>query len=365
MIKRTYHLLVALILVLCTAFSATAQVVQRCVGDTLWATANNEFEGSSNYWYKDGVLYDTAATIAIYEPGIYEVMSQTGAGCVSPYSTPLQIVNVYLASENDTQITLKNVPVNVEVWQNDTIPSCAQADTTTLRVTTLPENGSVTINPDGTIDYTPNLDYIGVDSFFYQFEDEFGNNTGSWVFITIDIPMAVELLSFDAIREGSTSLLTWHTADTENGDQFLIERSADSREFIVLDSVAGMDAVHSYQYIDRTPLQGRNFYRLFIRNADGSTRYSQVRLVIHDAEYAIKIYPNPADQLVHVDLGSQWQDVKNITVTDISGRVMMNQVNIDQQIISFAVDQLPAQTLIFSIYSKTSGVIGHYKVVKK
>lgn len=363
--KFMCQFLVAALLICSIGNSATAQVVQRCVGDTLWATAHNELTDVKNYWYKDGVFYDSATTIAIFEPGTYEVMSETEEGCASPHSIPLQVENVYLASENDTQMTLKNVPVNVLVWENDLIPSCSQADTTSMAVTIFPEHGSVTINPDGTIDYLPHTDYIGIDSFFYQFEDEFGNSTGSWVFIHIEIPMAVDLLSFDAMRDQATSRLQWRTADAKSGDKFFIERSADSRDFLVLDSVSALEALNLYQYIDQRPLQGINFYRLYIQNADGSAQYSQVRQVIHDTDYNIKIYPNPAHQIVHIDLGNQWEEIHNITFTDISGRVMMDKSNFDQQIVSFSIEQLPAQTIIISIYSKESGLIGHYKLVKQ
>ena len=59
-------------------------------------------------------------------------------------------------------------------------------DTLTFALETGPSNGSVTINTDGTFEYTPNLDYNGTDSFTYEVADGNGGTATETVSITVN-----------------------------------------------------------------------------------------------------------------------------------------------------------------------------------
>jgi len=48
--------------------------------------------------------------------------------------------------------------------------------TSTIEVVTAPANGSTTINEDGTIDYTPNAQFSGEDSFTYTVREASGTS---------------------------------------------------------------------------------------------------------------------------------------------------------------------------------------------
>jgi len=69
--------------------------------------------------------------------------------------------------------TTINKPVIIPVLTNDN-PGNSTFDLTTLVVITPPKNGTVKVNQDGTITYTPNQDYNGPDQFTYQVKDKFG-----------------------------------------------------------------------------------------------------------------------------------------------------------------------------------------------
>jgi len=86
---------------------------------------------------------------------------------------------------NDTTTTDPGVPVVIPVLDND-----EQTDEDPLAlcqdaIVTNPSNGSVIVNSDGTITYTPAPGYDGIDSFQYQICDPEGNDT-AWVFITVE-----------------------------------------------------------------------------------------------------------------------------------------------------------------------------------
>ena len=62
----------------------------------------------------------------------------------------------------DSATTHAGVPVTVPVLGNDTFEG-----TPVITGTTSPGHGTVSVNPDGTLSYTPNAGYVGPDSFTY------------------------------------------------------------------------------------------------------------------------------------------------------------------------------------------------------
>ncbi|HSP28773.1 MAG TPA: Ig-like domain-containing protein [Ilumatobacteraceae bacterium] len=92
---------------------------------------------------------------------------------------------------DDAYATDKNTPLDVPapgVLVNDSDPD---GDTITVVSNTDPANGSVTgVNADGSFSYTPDLDYVGLDSFTVTIEDEFGATDTSTVTIEVVDPDA-------------------------------------------------------------------------------------------------------------------------------------------------------------------------------
>ena len=72
---------------------------------------------------------------------------------------------------DDAATTPEDTPVTIDVLGNDTDPS---DDTLTVTDVTTPANGTVTINDDGTVEYTPNPDFSGSDTFTYTVCDDSG-----------------------------------------------------------------------------------------------------------------------------------------------------------------------------------------------
>ncbi|MDH3718799.1 MAG: Ig-like domain-containing protein, partial [Planctomycetota bacterium] len=59
--------------------------------------------------------------------------------------------------------------------------------TATLKI--LPNNGTVTLNADGSFDYTPNPGFVGTDSFTYEVHDGFGNkDTAEVSLVVLPVP---------------------------------------------------------------------------------------------------------------------------------------------------------------------------------
>ncbi|RME24006.1 MAG: cadherin repeat domain-containing protein, partial [Candidatus Zixiibacteriota bacterium] len=97
---------------------------------------------------------------------------------------------------NDTQTTIEDVPVNINVIGNDT-DTDGTVDPTSVSITTPPVHGTATVDPaTGVVTYQPDFDFFGEDSLGYQVQDNLGAfSNEARVFITVsnvnDAPVAV------------------------------------------------------------------------------------------------------------------------------------------------------------------------------
>ena len=85
---------------------------------------------------------------------------------------------------NDTASTNQNVAVVINVLTNDTDTDGTLNNPTVI---TQPLNGTAVVNANGTVTYTPNANYFGVDSFMYRVCDN-GTPTmcdSAWVNVTV------------------------------------------------------------------------------------------------------------------------------------------------------------------------------------
>ncbi|WP_157632549.1 tandem-95 repeat protein, partial [Cochleicola gelatinilyticus] len=117
-------------------------------------TPNPDFVGTDTFEYNvcdDGtpVICDTATVTVTVDP-----------------------VNDGPVVEDDTATTNEDVPVVIDVTNNDTDLDGA-IDPTTVTIVTLPTNGTVTIDPiTGEVTYTPDPNFVGTDTFEYNVCDD-------------------------------------------------------------------------------------------------------------------------------------------------------------------------------------------------
>ncbi len=88
-------------------------------------------------------------------------------------------------ANDDAASTLEDTAKIVSVLPND---SDKDGDTLTLEsIETQPSNGAAQVNPtDGTVTYTPDLNYCGPDSFVYKINDGNGGTATATVNVTVN-----------------------------------------------------------------------------------------------------------------------------------------------------------------------------------
>ena len=107
---------------------------------------------------------------------------------------------------DDRVETSRNTPVTIDVLANDT-PNGA----TTPNVVTAPLNGTAVVNPDGTIEYTPNTGFKGVDTLVYEL-----CNAGGCATATVSIEVTHKLIAYNGVSvNGSEKNNHFHIAGIE------------------------------------------------------------------------------------------------------------------------------------------------------
>jgi hypothetical protein len=85
---------------------------------------------------------------------------------LEPVTPPSALTNDAPIALNDATRTTAGVATTVNVLANDRDPEGQPLTNPTL--VSLPTNGSAVVNPDGTVTYTPNPGFVGVDGLVYQ-----------------------------------------------------------------------------------------------------------------------------------------------------------------------------------------------------
>jgi large repetitive protein len=127
--------------------------------------------------------------------GVYSVTitADDGNGGTTSISFVWTIANPAPTASNDSASTTEDAPVTIAVLTNDNDPD---GDALTVITASAP-NGTVLINPDGTITYTPAANFNGTDIITYAISDGNGGTATATVSVTVtaanDAPVATPL----------------------------------------------------------------------------------------------------------------------------------------------------------------------------
>lgn len=152
-------------------------------------------------------------------------------------------------------------------------------------------------------------------------------------------PLPITLSSFSATKHSDrASKLDWTTSSEINSAYFGIERSRDGDDW---ETIAKVNAAGNsneglaYEYIDdQLPFTRSKdnifYYRIRLTDQDGTHKYSDIKGVNFSREVAdglISIYPNPATQMVHLDVsGLELDNVETkLNIFDMYGRSMLQK----------------------------------------
>lgn len=144
-------------------------------------------------------------------------------------------------------------------------------------------------------------------------------------------PLPIELLHFDAQKAEGNVLLSWKSKESGSSEFFAVERSWDGIEFVEIERVPAKgtsDEIHAYAYLDTSPQDEMNLYRLAMIDANGQTRYSSVREVFFTPKAQhelLAVYPNPSRKQFYFKLHLGRAAVGSIEIFGMDGRMIKSK----------------------------------------
>ncbi|MEO1258422.1 MAG: hypothetical protein AAFZ15_06480 [Bacteroidota bacterium] len=121
--------------------------------------------------------------------------------------------------------------------------------------------------------------------------------------------LPIELSTFTSSLYQNQIVLDWTTTVEINNDGFSIEKSADGFQWTELSWVEGAGNTlerQAYRYVDSSPFNGNNYYRLKQVDFDGSQHYSNILSIKYgDRDGSAVIFPNPVKLGQSIFLGDK------------------------------------------------------------
>ncbi|MEM7656678.1 MAG: M36 family metallopeptidase [Bacteroidota bacterium] len=150
------------------------------------------------------------------------------------------------------------------------------------------------------------------------------------VIILESSPFPVEWLDLELIPEVDHFQLKWATASETNNAGFELQRSL-SADFTFSQAISWVDGAgnaqtaQQYLVLDEAVIPGQTyFYRLKQVDVNGRFSYSQVLSgrLLEEAGIDLRLFPNPSDGQVTVDLFSRKEERITLSVLDPMGKVV-------------------------------------------
>ena len=134
------------------------------------------------------------------------------------------------------------------------------------------------------------------------------------------------MFTLNAWSEGAVTQLKWLSTVGEYTEKYIVERSANGfewQEILHQPNLVFENVREIYNGEDRYPMPGWNFYRVKLVQVDGSVIFSNVVMLEHwDDLYDYKLFPNPANEYVDINLAGVVGQRVRLLLVDRMGRLV-------------------------------------------
>jgi uncharacterized repeat protein (TIGR01451 family)/gliding motility-associated-like protein len=128
-----------------------------------------------------------------------------------------------ITSVNDVAVTNQGQSISIPVLLNDRTESGA-FNLASMEIAVAATNGTLTINPDGTITYSPTSSFSGVDQFTYSVCDSVDGSACSTAVVTITVrPISIALTKTVNNTDISVGETLTYTITITNNSEFVVE----------------------------------------------------------------------------------------------------------------------------------------------
>ncbi|WP_341508907.1 Ig-like domain-containing protein [Photobacterium damselae subsp. damselae] len=213
-------------------------------------------------------------------------------------------VNDAPVGENVTTETQEETAVSGQLTATD-----VDGDNLTFKPGTNPENGSVTINADGSWEYVPNTDFNGEDSFTVVVDD--GNGGTDTITVTVnvtpvnDAPVGEDV---SAETQEETAVTGQLTATDVDGDNLTFKPGSNPENGSVTINADG-----SWEYVPNHDFNGEDSFTVVVDDGNGGTDTITVTVNVTPVNDA------PVGEDVSAETQEETAVTGQLTATDVDG----------------------------------------------
>ncbi|HIF9166949.1 TPA: Ig-like domain-containing protein, partial [Photobacterium damselae] len=213
-------------------------------------------------------------------------------------------VNDAPVGENVTTETQEETAVTGQLTATD-----VDGDNLTFKPGTNPENGSVTVNPDGSWEYVPNTDFNGEDSFTVVVDD--GNGGTDSITVTVNVtPVndAPEGEDVSVETQEEIAVTGQLTATDVDGDNLTFKPGTNPENGSVTINADG-----SWEYVPNTDFNGEDSFTVVVDDGNGGTDTITVTVNVTPVNDA------PVGEDVTAETQEETAVTGQLTATDVDG----------------------------------------------
>lgn len=185
-------------------------------------------------------------------------------------------------------------------------------------------------------------------------------------------PLPVSDLILNGYTTANANMLQWHTLREENNSYFVVEHSRDGIYFENIGTtytkalLGNSTTKLSYKFVHNNPSSGKHYYRLQQMDIDGASHYSNVIALTHTNTQVVRMYPSPVQKEIHIVVPSEKRQNINISLFDISGRLIFNQQeSVDQNNDEIVLNMQHLTNGIYTIVIRAEqGILSQEKLIK-
>ncbi|MEM6397878.1 MAG: T9SS type A sorting domain-containing protein [Bacteroidota bacterium] len=156
-------------------------------------------------------------------------------------------------------------------------------------------------------------------------------NFGTFTYVipdgTCGMALPVELAYFygQPTTNRTEVSLHWATSSEIDADRYVIERSTNGgRTFLSISTLSAAGSTNErqqYNWIDKRPVQGMNYYRLVQYDLDGTfTKYGPLAIQIDGHEEELFVYPNPTNGELNIQ--GYENRIKQLEIWNLQGQLV-------------------------------------------
>jgi hypothetical protein len=180
-------------------------------------------------------------------------------------------------------------------------------------------------------------------------------------FAALVVPLPVEVINYRAELSGRNALVKWMTVDEKNMDKYEIYRSFDGKDFSLAGNVKAKNQQIASEYLfeDKDILtyqESQVFYRLRTIDRNGTATWGNIgslSMDLNGSSTAI-VYPNPATDILHIDLGVHDYPGFTAELVDVYGKIVSTIIDPDMKGNAFVIDIETLEKGIYFIH-----IVGH------